>query len=64
MLRFLRSVWIWAATTSLVLFWVPLLGAVRLFDTDPLHLRTGRWFRNLGRIMAKSQPVANPRFRP
>jgi 1-acyl-sn-glycerol-3-phosphate acyltransferase len=36
--------------------WVPLLGVVRLFDADPLHLRTGRWFRGLGRAMARATP--------
>jgi 1-acyl-sn-glycerol-3-phosphate acyltransferase len=56
MFRFLRSAWIWAATTALVLLWVPLLGAVRLFDVDPRRLRTGRWFRMLGRAMARVNP--------
>ena len=56
MLRYPRSAWIWFATTALVLLWVPLLGAIRLFDVDPLHLRTGRWFRMLGRAMAKVNP--------
>ncbi len=56
MFRFLRSAWIWAATTALVLLWVPLLGTIRLFDTDPLRLRTGRWFRMLGRVMARVNP--------
>jgi len=32
---------------------VPLLGIVRLFDGDPLRRRTGRWFRMLGRAMAR-----------
>ena len=56
MIRFLRSAWIWAATATLVLLWVPLLGAVRLFDGHPLRLRTGRWFRKLGRAMARVNP--------
>jgi 1-acyl-sn-glycerol-3-phosphate acyltransferase len=56
MFRFLRSAWIWAATAALVLLWVPLLGTVRLFDVDPRRLRTGRWFRILGRAMAKVNP--------
>jgi 1-acyl-sn-glycerol-3-phosphate acyltransferase len=56
MFRFLRSAWIWAATTALVLLWVPLLGAVRLFDVDPRRLRTGRWFRMLGRALARVHP--------
>ena len=52
MIRYLRSAWIWAATATLVILWVPLLGTIRLFDRDPLRLRTGRWFRKLGRSMA------------
>ena len=40
MIRLLRSVWIWAASVMLGLFWVALLAAVRLFDRDPLRLRT------------------------
>jgi 1-acyl-sn-glycerol-3-phosphate acyltransferase len=56
MFRFLRSAWIWAATAALVLLWVPLLGTIRLFDVDPRRLRTGRWFRILGRAMAKVNP--------
>ncbi|MBZ5585740.1 MAG: 1-acyl-sn-glycerol-3-phosphate acyltransferase [Acidobacteriia bacterium] len=55
MLRALRSVWIWAATAALVLAWVPLMGAVRLFDREP-RLRTARWFRRLGRAVAKLNP--------
>jgi 1-acyl-sn-glycerol-3-phosphate acyltransferase len=56
MIRFLRSAWIWAVTAALVLLWVPLLGTVRLFDVDPRRLRTGRWFRKLGRAMARVNP--------
>ena len=56
MTRFLRSAWIWTATATLVILWVPLLGTIRLFDTDPRRLRTGRWFRNLGPVLAKVNP--------
>jgi 1-acyl-sn-glycerol-3-phosphate acyltransferase len=56
MLRLLRSLWIWTATSTLILLWAPLLGTVRLFDQEPLHLRTGRWFRRLGRLVAKVNP--------
>ena len=56
MFRYLRSAWIWFATATLVILWVPLLGAIRLFDRDPRHLRTGRWFRNLGHALAKVNP--------
>lgn len=53
---FVRSIWIWFASAVLILSWVPLLGAVRLFDREPLRLRTGRWFRLLGRVIAKVNP--------
>jgi 1-acyl-sn-glycerol-3-phosphate acyltransferase len=56
MLRYLRSAWIWFATATLVMLWVPLLGTIRLFDRDPRRLRTGRWFRNLGPVLAKVNP--------
>ncbi|MDP9169168.1 MAG: 1-acyl-sn-glycerol-3-phosphate acyltransferase, partial [Acidobacteriota bacterium] len=56
MLRLLRSLWIWTATSILILVWAPLLGLIRVFDVEPLHLRTGRWFRRLGRIVAKINP--------
>jgi 1-acyl-sn-glycerol-3-phosphate acyltransferase len=52
----LRSAWIWAATAALILLWAPLLGSIRLFDFEPRHLRTGRWFRRLGRVLAKINP--------
>ena len=56
MIRFLRSIWIWTACTVVVLAWIPLMGVVRLFDRDPRRLRTARWFRMLGRIVAKVNP--------
>ena len=55
MLRYLRSVWIWAASAALVVLWVPLLGVIWTFDAN-LRLRTGRWFRRLGRLLTKVDP--------
>lgn len=51
-----RSIWIWGAGATLIASWVPLVGLVRLFDWDPLHLRTARSFRRLGRALAKINP--------
>jgi 1-acyl-sn-glycerol-3-phosphate acyltransferase len=48
-----RSIWIWAASSSLILLWTPLLFVIRLCERDPRRMRTGRWFRRLGRILAK-----------
>ena len=56
MTRFLRSARIWAASAAVIVLWVPLLGAIRLFDREPRHLRTGRWFRKLGRVLAMVNP--------
>jgi len=68
----LRSLWVWAAITALILFWVPLLALIRIFDRDPVRYRTGRWFRRLGVAMTKTnrawrihiggEQVADPRF--
>jgi 1-acyl-sn-glycerol-3-phosphate acyltransferase len=57
MIRFLRSLWIWAACSTIVLLWLPLLGVVRLFDPDPLRRRTARWFRLAGRVVARLNPA-------
>ncbi|HEX8983973.1 MAG TPA: lysophospholipid acyltransferase family protein [Bryobacteraceae bacterium] len=38
------------------MLWSLLLAVIRLFDRDPLHLRTGRWFRRLGRLLAAINP--------
>lgn len=55
MLRVARSLWIWAASAALVILWVPVLGLIWIFDKPP-HLRTARWFRRLGRILARIHP--------
>lgn len=52
----LRSLWIWALSIALVVVWTPLLAVVRLTDRHPLRLRTGRWFRRLGRALARIHP--------
>ncbi len=51
-----RSLWIWTASIALVALWTPLLAVVRLTDRHPLRLRTGRWFRRLGRALARVHP--------
>jgi 1-acyl-sn-glycerol-3-phosphate acyltransferase len=56
MLNILRSIWIWTAGAGLILLWTPLLFAVWLFDRDPRRVRTGRWFRRLGRALARLNP--------
>lgn len=53
----LRSIWVWTATVALVLLWLPLLTAIRLFDRDAMHYRTARWFRRLGVAVTKINPA-------
>jgi 1-acyl-sn-glycerol-3-phosphate acyltransferase len=55
-LRILRSIWIWGASGGLIVLWTPLVAVVRLFDRDPLHRRTARWFRRLGPVLAWINP--------
>lgn len=55
MIRFFRSLWIWTASAILILLWVPLLGVIWAFDHQ-LRLRTGRWFRRLGRLLSRVSP--------
>ena len=43
----------------LILFWLPLLAMIRLFDRDPALYTTGRWFRRLGAAMTRVNPVWN-----
>lgn len=57
MISTLRSLWVWAAVTSLILIWLPLLAVIRVFDRDPVRYRTGRWFRRLGVAMTKVNPA-------
>lgn len=56
MIDALRSAWIWFATVTLVLAWIPYMAVVRLFDRDPLRVATARAFRRLGEMVAKVNP--------
>ncbi len=68
----LQSIWTWGAILVLMVLWVPLLALLRVFDRDPAHYRTGRWFRRLGMAMTKVNPawhieisgetIENPRY--
>jgi 1-acyl-sn-glycerol-3-phosphate acyltransferase len=59
MLSSLRSIWIWSAVSLLIVLWLPLVGLIWLFDSDPVRYRTGRWFRRLGVAMTKVNPTWN-----
>lgn len=49
----LRSIWIWLAGGIAILFWIPLLSLIAVFDAGQLRLRTGRWLRRLARVLAR-----------
>jgi len=51
-----KSLFIWAGITVIVLFWLPMLAFVRLFERDKTHYRTGYLFRKLGLTMSKINP--------
>lgn len=53
----LQSLWTWAAVGLLIAAWLPLLAVIRMFDRDPAHYRTGRWFRRLGCLLTKVNPA-------
>jgi 1-acyl-sn-glycerol-3-phosphate acyltransferase len=53
----LRSLFIWAVVLACVALWVPLIACVRVFDRQPARLRTGRWFRRLGIVVTKLNPL-------
>jgi 1-acyl-sn-glycerol-3-phosphate acyltransferase len=56
MIDVIRSAWIWFATVTLVLAWVPVVAIVRLFDRNPLRVLTARTFRRVGPLVAKVNP--------
>ncbi len=53
----LRSIWIWTSASFLILIWFPSLSIVRFFDRDPVRYTTGRWFRRLGAVLTKANPL-------
>ena len=59
MVQRIKSLLIWAGIVLLVLFWLPLLALIRLFDHNPVRYRTGKWFRKLGFLISKVNPTWN-----
>lgn len=59
MLQRITSLLIWTGIILLVFIWLPLLAIIRLIDHDPLHYRTGKWFRKLGYFISKVNPNWN-----
>ena len=57
MTTLIRSLWMWLSAAALILFWFPLLCIIRLFDTNPVRFRTGRWFRRLGEAIVRANPA-------
>jgi 1-acyl-sn-glycerol-3-phosphate acyltransferase len=52
-----RSALTWAAIVLLILVWPLLVGAVWLFDRDPVKYRAGRTFRWIGVAMTRVNPA-------
>lgn len=52
----IRSMIIWIRSALLILCWVPLLGVIRLFDRSETKMKTGYWFRRLGRALTRANP--------
>ncbi|TYP95333.1 1-acyl-sn-glycerol-3-phosphate acyltransferase [Fodinibius salinus] len=52
----LKSLLIWCAIALLVLIWLPLMAVIRLFDRDPAHYYTGKFFRKLGKTISRINP--------
>ncbi len=47
----------WVAIGLLILFFLPLMSIVRVFDRDPAHYATGRMMRRLGALITKVNPA-------
>jgi 1-acyl-sn-glycerol-3-phosphate acyltransferase len=68
----IRSLITWFTTIILILIWLVLLAISRLFDSDPVHYRTGYLFRKLGKAIVWVNPawrlhisgehISNPRL--
>lgn len=50
------SIWLWVASTVLVVAWCPAMVVRRLFDRDPTHFGTGLLFRKLGVALTRLNP--------
>ena len=56
-MKAITSALTWAAIAGIVLFALPVLAVVRLFDRDPAHYATGRVFRVIGSWTARINPA-------
>lgn len=57
MISAILSAWTWVALIALMVFWVPLVALVRMFDRDPARYVTGFVFRRLGMLMTRVNPA-------
>jgi 1-acyl-sn-glycerol-3-phosphate acyltransferase len=55
-MRYLVSLWVWAAIATLIVLWVPITAVVWLFDRDPAKYTTGYCLRILGRCLTYVNP--------
>ena len=52
----LVSLWVWFAIGALIVLWVPIMAAARLFDRDPALYHAGYTLRILGRLLTYINP--------
>ncbi|MDH4069870.1 MAG: 1-acyl-sn-glycerol-3-phosphate acyltransferase [Ignavibacteria bacterium] len=52
----IRSIIIWIRSALLIIGWVPLLAVIRLMDRSETRIKTGFWFRRLGRALTRANP--------
>ncbi len=57
MTSLLRTCFVWIAFVTLLIIWLPLMILIRLFDRDPLHYRSGRFYRSLSVPLVKLIPI-------
>jgi 1-acyl-sn-glycerol-3-phosphate acyltransferase len=57
MISMIRTIYVWTAFILLLMIWCPIMVVIRLFDRDPLHYRTGRFYRSLSKPLVKLIPI-------
>lgn len=57
MISIFRTCFVWVVFVGLLMIWCPILALVRLFDRDPLHYRSGRFYRFLSVPLVKLIPI-------
>jgi len=53
----IRTLFVWILFVGLLLVWFPILAVIRLFDRDPVHYRSGRFYRSMAKPLVKLIPI-------